>query len=85
MIGHINFDAKIIGKRSAGKLHAAFDEEGDGNVDQIANAPLLDPTITERKIIFVCAANNYSHIRTVANIKNIFIYADNYFIYRQTF
>lgn len=44
MIGHINFDAKIIGKRSAGKLHAAFDEEGDGNVDQIANAPLLDPT-----------------------------------------
>jgi hypothetical protein len=44
MIGHINFDAKITGKRSAGKPHAAFDEAGDGNVDTRSGAPLLDPT-----------------------------------------
>ena len=44
MIGHINFDAKITGKRSAGKPHAAIDEAGDGNVDHISGAPLLDPT-----------------------------------------
>ena len=30
-IGHINFDAKITGKRSAVKPHAAFDVAGDGN------------------------------------------------------
>ncbi|GHU11461.1 hypothetical protein FACS189449_02950 [Alphaproteobacteria bacterium] len=44
MIGHINFDAKITGKRSAGNPHAAFDVAGDGNVAISANAPLLDPT-----------------------------------------
>ncbi|GHU16634.1 hypothetical protein FACS189472_02110 [Alphaproteobacteria bacterium] len=44
MIGHINFDAKITGKRSAGNPHATFDEAGDGNVAILANAPLLDPT-----------------------------------------
>jgi len=45
MIGHINFDAKIIGKRNAGNLHVAFDEAGDGNGDQQSGAPLLDPTL----------------------------------------
>jgi hypothetical protein len=28
MIGHISFDLKILGKRSAGNRHAAFDEAG---------------------------------------------------------
>lgn len=32
MIGHISLDMKILGKRSAGNLHAAFDEAGIGNV-----------------------------------------------------
>ena len=31
-IGHINRGMKATGKRSAGKLHAAFDEAGAGNV-----------------------------------------------------
>ena len=48
MIGHINFDAKIIGKRNAGNLHVAFDEAGDGNGDQQSGAPLLDPTLWEQ-------------------------------------
>jgi hypothetical protein len=30
-IGHISFDVKLPGKRSAGKSHAAFDEAGDGD------------------------------------------------------
>ena len=30
-IGHISFDMKLLGKRSAGKSQAAFDEAGDGN------------------------------------------------------
>jgi hypothetical protein len=30
-IGHINLKTKITGKRSAGNLHAAFDEAGTGN------------------------------------------------------
>ncbi|MEA1962062.1 MAG: hypothetical protein U9N81_12480, partial [Bacillota bacterium] len=30
-IGHINLDAKRLGKRSAGKPHAAFDVAGVGN------------------------------------------------------
>ena len=30
-IGHINLDKNAIGKRSAGKPHAAFDEAGTGN------------------------------------------------------
>ncbi|GHU15515.1 hypothetical protein FACS189449_13170 [Alphaproteobacteria bacterium] len=38
MIGHINFDAKITGKRSAGNPHVAFDEAGDGNVAILAHA-----------------------------------------------
>jgi hypothetical protein len=29
-INHINLDKKLIGKRSAGKPHAAFDAEGAG-------------------------------------------------------
>jgi hypothetical protein len=33
MIGHINLGMKHIGKRSAGKPHAAFDEAGTGNVE----------------------------------------------------
>jgi len=32
MIGHINLGMKHIGKRSAGKPHAAFDEAGTGDV-----------------------------------------------------
>ena len=31
-IGPINLDEKLLGKRSAGNLHAAFDEAGAGNV-----------------------------------------------------
>ena len=31
-IGHINFSKKLIGKRSAGKPHAAFDVAGVGNM-----------------------------------------------------
>lgn len=31
-IGHINFGEKILGKRSAGNPHAAFDVAGAGNV-----------------------------------------------------
>jgi hypothetical protein len=31
-IGPINLDEKLSGKRSAGNLHAAFDEAGAGNV-----------------------------------------------------
>ena len=33
MISHINLGVKHIGKRSAGKPHAAFDEAGTGNVE----------------------------------------------------
>ena len=32
MIGPINLDVKLSGKRSAGNPHAAFDEAGAGNV-----------------------------------------------------
>ena len=35
-IGHINFDKKQTGERSAGKPHAAFDEAGAGNVIMVA-------------------------------------------------
>ena len=31
-IGPISFGTKLLGKRSAGKPHAAFDVEGAGNV-----------------------------------------------------
>lgn len=31
-IGPINLDEKLLGKRSAGNPHAAFDEAGAGNV-----------------------------------------------------
>jgi len=41
MISHINLGEKHIGKRSAGKLHAAFEEAGAGNG---LTAPALDPT-----------------------------------------
>ncbi len=37
-----------MGKRSAGKLHAAFDEAGAGNG---LTAPALDPTTDEMKCI----------------------------------
>jgi len=40
-ISHINLGEKHVGKRSAGKLHAAFDEAGAGNG---LTAPALDPT-----------------------------------------
>ena len=36
MIGRINFDTKIIGKRSAGKPQAAIDEAGAGDVNMRA-------------------------------------------------
>ena len=42
-IGHIDLWVKLAGKRSAGNLHAAFDEAGTGNVAR-ANAPVPDPT-----------------------------------------
>jgi hypothetical protein len=31
MIGHINFDLKVLGERSAGNPHATFDVAGVGN------------------------------------------------------
>jgi hypothetical protein len=43
LIGHISFQVKLAGKRSAGNLHAAFDVAGTGNV-ALTNAPVLDPT-----------------------------------------
>ncbi|MEW6662498.1 MAG: hypothetical protein AB1447_08975, partial [Bacillota bacterium] len=42
-IGHITFDEKLTGKRSAGNPHAAFDEAGAGN-GLHSTAPDLDPT-----------------------------------------
>jgi len=47
-ISHINLGVKHIGKRSAGKLHAAFEEAGAGNG---LTAPALDPTPYEKKCI----------------------------------
>ncbi|HUU16122.1 MAG TPA: hypothetical protein VMW72_03145 [Sedimentisphaerales bacterium] len=41
MISHINLGMKHIGKRSAGKPHAAFEEAGAGNG---VTAAALDPT-----------------------------------------
>ena len=35
---------KLIGKRSAGKPHAAFDVAGIGNMAFDVRAPVLDPT-----------------------------------------
>jgi hypothetical protein len=43
LIGHINIQVNLAGKRSAGNLHAAFDVAGTGNVAP-TNAPVLDPT-----------------------------------------
>jgi hypothetical protein len=43
LIGYINLQVKLAGKRSAGNLHAAFDVAGTGNVVS-TNAPVLDPT-----------------------------------------
>lgn len=43
-IGHINFDVKLSGKRSAGKSHAAFDVAGVGNGEARSTTPILDPT-----------------------------------------
>ena len=44
-IWHISFSKKLIGKRSAGKPHAAFDVAGVGNISvDTGNAPALDPT-----------------------------------------
>ncbi|HUU17080.1 MAG TPA: hypothetical protein VMW72_08030 [Sedimentisphaerales bacterium] len=48
MISHINLGMKHIGKRSAGKPHADFDEAGAGNG---LTAPALDPTPDEKKCI----------------------------------
>ena len=48
MISHINLGVKHVGKRSAGKLHAAFDEAGAGNG---LTAPALDPTTARNKCI----------------------------------
>ncbi|CAL7962670.1 hypothetical protein GAMM_40009 [Gammaproteobacteria bacterium] len=31
MIGHISFDKKLLGERSAGNPHATFDAAGAGN------------------------------------------------------
>jgi len=50
-MGHINLRKKCIGKPSEGKLHAGFDEAGDGNGLNYENrditAPSLDPTLGE--------------------------------------
>ena len=43
MIGHISFDLKVLGERSAGNPHATFDVAGAGNVRKV-RAPVLDPT-----------------------------------------
>ena len=42
----ISFKMKLIGKRSAGKPHAAFDLAGAGNMvcNVKMRAPVLDPT-----------------------------------------
>ncbi len=45
MIGLISDEAKLSGKRSAGKPHAAFEEAGAGNgIHLRITAPVLDPT-----------------------------------------
>ena len=36
---------KVLGKRSAGKPHAAFDVAGSGNGKLEFTAPVLDPTL----------------------------------------
>ena len=46
-IGLINLEVKQTGERSAGNLHAAFDEAGAGNV-AYAGAPVSDPTDERR-------------------------------------
>ena len=47
-MGHINLRKKCIGKPSEGKLHAGFEEAGDGNGLKYGNtditAPSFDPT-----------------------------------------
>jgi len=49
---HINLRKKYIGKPSAGKPHAGFEEAGDGNGLNCGNrditASSLDPTIRTR-------------------------------------
>ena len=37
---------KVLGKRSAGKPHAAFDVAGAGNGKIEFTAPVLDPTVS---------------------------------------
>jgi hypothetical protein len=54
MIGHINFDAKLTGKRSAGNPHAAFDEAGVGN-GLNSTAPTPDPTCESAGVKLPCA------------------------------
>jgi hypothetical protein len=49
MRGHINFDAKITGKRSAGKPHATFDEAGDGNVAILSQRAIARPYVRPGK------------------------------------
>lgn len=44
MISTIHLDTKLLGKRSAGNLHATFDVAGIGNVNANIGAPVLDPT-----------------------------------------
>lgn len=54
-IGPINLDEKLSGKRSAGNLHAAFDEAGAGNVAKevglrtAAKAPDNPPTPKDKR------------------------------------
>ena len=40
----IKLDMKVLGKRSAGKPHAAFDAAGAGNGEMVFTAPVFDPT-----------------------------------------
>ena len=48
-IGHINFGKKVLGERSAGNPHAAFDVAGAGNGELEFTAPVLDPTGEENQ------------------------------------
>ena len=48
MIGHISFDMKVLGERSAGNPHATFDVAGVGSgemgIKPRLTAPILDLT-----------------------------------------
>ncbi len=51
---------KLIGKRSAGKPHAAFDVAGIGNITLEVRAPVLDPTCESFGVKFPLATRLFS-------------------------